>query len=268
MLPAVILTSLILYSQPNRAASPAAEAGTEFSRAPDVSITRYVIPGGISIRPEDADHYEKGWDIQAHYPGIGNPTFTSIGSFLWTVRSATRLRKELIIGSSLLPRGTYTVKVVTKGGIDQEMLMKQVQTKLFQALEHAFNLRVFKQNRKLQVLVLSKGANWNRDGFKTSWWGLGPWGAASKDGRSWDFGRYDMEGIAGAVEGELERIVLNETGIQGHFSGNMAAGQMQTTQEARVLKLADVQKDLVKHGLRLQEAIREMDVVVIEKKTP
>jgi hypothetical protein len=241
-----------------RVTSAPPEANKELSRVPGVSMIRDPRPvekdwdgGGYFSSPVSGFSRNVYGAFLGSFPA--KDTCISYGSLSWTLQQVTGVRAELIFGAWLLPHEGYTMKIT-----GPDLNMEQVRAQLFHALEETFGIRVSQQKRKARVLVLSKGENWNRDGFKTCWWPVNGGGATSKDGKTWDFTAHVMDEIAGIVESDLRRIVLNETGLQGWFRGSMAAGN--------TLNLTDHQKDLLQHGLLLQEAIREMDVVVVERK--
>ncbi len=207
---------------------------------------------GVSIRRESESRVPRSFFFSFDGFFFEQTTYSSWGSSLADcLASVAEVSPKLVRGSSLLPGGTYTIKIsTTDSGADK------VTAKLFRALEEAFDLRISMQKQKSKLLILTKGKNWERDGFKPSWiWGEGlPFHWQAKDALYF-FG-WDMDTMAHWAEVITGKIVLNETRIQGAYSGSYDTS----------FRPSGVKKYLAQHGLRLQQAVREVDIVVIEKR--
>jgi len=178
-------------------------------------------------------------------------------TLLDAVEHVTGLNPRLIIGASTFPVGRcYSIKIAVRGD------RTTAEAALFQALEQAFPLRVARQKRKMKVLVLGTAEDWRQIGFKPLSARIvtrGTW-EYKLDGKiaTYTIRNSNMDTLVGQIEHHLDRFILNETHLKDNFD--------MTVKVPYEGGVADFRKALAEHGLRLEEAERELDVVVIEKK--
>jgi uncharacterized protein (TIGR03435 family) len=217
------------------------DAGTELSKTAGVSLLRE--PAGQN----------SSWlkQSQANMGGVIVTSFSCGGRTLAeVVEHVSGVPKSLVVGAAVLPEGTYTVRITAARE-------SEIKSRLFRGLESAFGVRVSEKKRKLEALVLKKGASWSKSGLKPAKVEEGL-DTASGDGTNLTFDGVDMNWLAGQLALALGKPVLNETRIKGRFQGTLPIGGKGS--------MRDVEKALGRHGLLLQAATRDVRVVVVERK--
>jgi uncharacterized protein (TIGR03435 family) len=167
---------------------------------------------------------------------------TAVG---WPAKRLLALLLEMpedrIVGDSLLPGGRYTVVASMPPGEASEM-----QGEIEQALGVAWGVRLRQEKRKADVYVLraphAKRENKRRAGTP----GSSAAGAAQS-----------MAAVTRMLEVALQRPVIDETHLQGTvaFPANLPVGDA-----------AGVARAVEGAGLKLKQARREIEVVVVERR--
>jgi uncharacterized protein (TIGR03435 family) len=218
-------------------APPQPEIGKELSKVANVSLVR---------EPKR----ESGVWAKVTKEGL-KLTFSCGGMTLSQIlENITDMPRSLIKGGGDIPRGIFAAKIIAK---DHE----EIKAKLFEAMERSFNLRPSLQNRKVKALVLLKGENWPRDGFKFATTEDSAM-VTEDDTGNITFDGSEMSGVARKLSEKLRNVVLDETGLKGKFQGNVRIRDGAS--------LTEVEKMLLGHGLQLQAAMREVQVLVVERK--
>jgi uncharacterized protein (TIGR03435 family) len=241
--------------------------------SPKVGIELSTVSGISLVRESDAQEVADAESLKANKlslfsgryvhvnqftgPGVNEATLEgALSSLAEVLAAAADIKSALVVGSAMLPPGIYKVKVKA---IDRKELLP----KLSKACERAFKVRASLQKRDFKVLVLSQDKSWNKNGFRPtvkkrmmlSSQGVG----IPEDGvhETVRFESASIDVIADKIETATGKAVFNETGIKGDFDGQFAYG--------RKTALADLQKEMKRHGLRLELVTRDVEILVIEK---
>ena len=193
----------------------------------------------FDIRPTDRARRGSRVGLKAGVVEIASAPF---GEILQSVLGVSPVR---ILTEGPMPEGTYRIRAALPPSLHAE-------TTAFvsRRLEECFGITIVREKRRMPVYVLTAPKGTGAEMTKL----------AEFRGYSTDLGMFGSKGahmnsLAGFLEGDVKRPVLNETGLEGSFEFNLyfKAGDA-----------ADLRRALGELGLTLTEEEREVEIYVVK----
>ena len=154
-----------------------------------------------------------------------------------------------ILGAELLPQGTYTIKVTAPSG-KRETLFEQLAI----AYQQIFQVSLVRETRDLPVFILAQDAARMTQEL--------PLSSTGSNRYSCNYAGCNYEGDMAFFADELglgkEKIVVDETGLQGYLKLNFGIAAGETPVQA-------LEKALRESGILLNPGSRPVEAVFIER---
>jgi uncharacterized protein (TIGR03435 family) len=168
-----------------------------------------------SIKPSDPDDHSSGFQTQGQRIYFENETVDRMISYAYGVHAKQIVDAPSWFGSERFDiHGVADVEGVPNDAQQKEMLRK--------LLTERFHLQFQKERRELPCYALTVAKGGPKMTARQSTQGLPDQSGRSNAGRaSWRFTNNSMEDLAHFLQFELDRPVVDQTGLKGKFDFNL-----------------------------------------------